>query len=131
MIQVAVGIIRIANNVLLCQRKAAARYGLKWEFPGGKTEPDESPESCLCRELFEELAIQPYNAGLFYRDHFVYPDSGTFDVFYYMVPSYCGTIINNVFEAYSWVPLDRLREFDILEGNRNVINELLRRYATP
>ena len=129
MIQVAVGLLLNGKTILLCQRRASERYGLKWEFPGGKTEPGESPETCLCRELFEELSIHPYNASLFFRDQYTYPDSRAFDLFYYMVPSYCGTIINNVFEAYTWIPLEHLREFDILEGNHNVINELIRRNA--
>jgi 8-oxo-dGTP diphosphatase len=30
---------------------------LKWEFPGGKIESNESPESCIVREIQEELNI--------------------------------------------------------------------------
>ena len=55
--EVAVGIILQDGNVLACQRKRDATYALKWEFPGGKLEPGETPEHALVRELHEELAI--------------------------------------------------------------------------
>lgn len=29
----------------------------EWELPGGKLDPGESPESCVVREVFEELNI--------------------------------------------------------------------------
>jgi 8-oxo-dGTP diphosphatase len=131
MINVAVGIIikegtaSGTHEVLLCQRKRSARYPLKWEFPGGKLEPNEHPEECLRRELFEELEIHGAVGTLYHQQHYTYPDSGTFDVLYYLVPHFTGTLVNRVFEAYEWVPIGRLPEYDILEGNRDVVTKLI------
>lgn len=46
------------GRVLLAQRPAHKHLGLKWEFPGGKVETAESPESALIREIHEELACE-------------------------------------------------------------------------
>ena len=47
-----------AGRVLVAQRPAHKHLALKWEFPGGKVEPGESPEVALARELREELGIE-------------------------------------------------------------------------
>ena len=44
--------------VLATQRSASMSMPLKWEFPGGKIEPGESPSECLHREIFEELGVR-------------------------------------------------------------------------
>ncbi len=130
MTQVAVGIIiqhesaHDFSRVLLCQRKPTSRYPLKWEFPGGKVEDGESPEDCVRREVFEELGIKAEAGELFHRQHTVYPDTGSFDVYYYLISPFIGTIENNVFETIRWVSISELLSFDILEGNREVVQKL-------
>lgn len=56
-LDVTCGLIERDGRVLLAQRPAGKALAGKWEFPGGKVEPGESPESCLARELHEELGI--------------------------------------------------------------------------
>lgn len=57
MVEVAAGVIVKDSMVLIAQKGAGERLGLKWEFPGGKVEGGETPESCLRRELREEFSI--------------------------------------------------------------------------
>jgi len=56
-IDVAAGLVFRQGKLLITQRHAQAHLGGLWEFPGGKREPDETFETCLARELREELGI--------------------------------------------------------------------------
>lgn len=126
MIKVAVGIIQRNGTVLVCQRKRTALYPMKWEFPGGKVEAGESPEACLLRELREELNISPTEVAFFFERHYIYPDSGKFHLLYYFIRSFTGIPVNKAFESIQWVDPDTLREIDMLEGNREAIDALLK-----
>jgi 8-oxo-dGTP diphosphatase len=57
-IDVSAGLIFRDGKLLITQRHAGAHLGGLWEFPGGKREADETFESCLIRELREELGIE-------------------------------------------------------------------------
>lgn len=57
-IDVAAGLVREANRLLIAQRPPGSHLAGLWEFPGGKRELGESWEDCLRRELLEELGIQ-------------------------------------------------------------------------
>lgn len=43
--------------LLVARRSAPEHLAGMWEFPGGKVEPGEEPETALVRELEEELGI--------------------------------------------------------------------------
>ena len=53
-IEVVAAIIIKDNQVFATQRGYGEWQGW-WEFPGGKIEPEESPQSALVREIKEEL----------------------------------------------------------------------------
>lgn len=61
---VAVAMIASDGRILMQQRRADRAFGGLWEFPGGKVEPGESPESALVREIEEELGLSLDPAGL-------------------------------------------------------------------
>lgn len=54
----AVVLIDTQNRVLLAQRPEGKSMAGLWEFPGGKVEAGELPETALVRELHEELGIE-------------------------------------------------------------------------
>jgi len=56
-IVVAAVLVDIDGRVLVAQRPAGKAMAGLWEFPGGKLEAGELPETALVRELKEELGI--------------------------------------------------------------------------
>ncbi len=53
----AVALVDIDGRILVAQRPAGKRMAGLWEFPGGKVQPHEAPETALVRELKEELDL--------------------------------------------------------------------------
>ncbi len=116
MTRVAVGLLQKDGKILLCQRKKGSRYGLKWEFPGGKLEEGESTLDCLRRELREELAVEIQDIDGIETHQAQYSDGGSFEVSYCFVSRFSGTPRNSAFEEIRWVTLTELRVMDVLEG---------------
>ena len=82
MMAVVAGVVRRDGQVMLCQRRPEVHNGLKWEFPGGKIEPGESPEAALARELREELDLQVQVGRVIDAVHHRYPDREVLVLFY-------------------------------------------------
>lgn len=108
----AVALIDADGRVLLAQRPEGKSLAGLWEFPGGKVEAGESPETCLIRELKEELGIDTWSsclAPLTFASH-------RYDDFHLLMPLYAcrrweGTAIGQEGQNLAWVRPDKLRDY--------------------
>ncbi len=74
-LQVVAGVLyRSDGKVLLTQRPQGCHLAGMWEFPGGKCEPNESPEAALSRELREELGIRIVTSAALITVPWDYPE---------------------------------------------------------
>src|SRR3954470_23095922 len=80
--RVGIGLIGRDGRYLIRQRRPGQIMAGVWEFPGGKCEPGESPESATARECLEEVGVRVEVTRL--RSRFVhrYPH-GLIELSYY------------------------------------------------
>ena len=123
-IEVVAGLIVRDGRVLVCQRSAASKFPLKWEFPGGKVEPGEDPSEALRRELREELAIEVTESKEFTRHVHHYKEMPPVELRFYQVASYRGKVKNLIFQKITWAKIRDLEQFDFLEGDVPLIKAL-------
>jgi 8-oxo-dGTP diphosphatase len=123
-IEVAVGVIRRGENeVLVGQRMVQDRYYRRWEFPGGKLEPRETPEQALARELSEELGIQiTKTQPLIQLDH-DYPDIKV-RLYVMEVDSHLGEPYGREGQAIEWISLANPQVKDFLEATQPIFTAL-------
>ncbi len=123
---VAVALVDTDGRVLLAQRPPGRSMAGLWEFPGGKVEPDESPEQALIRELHEELAIDVKAsclAPLTFASH-------AYDDFHLLMPLYVCRRWNGIVTAregqqLAWVLPNRLAEYPMPAADKPLIPMLL------
>ena len=108
----AVALIDRDGRVLLAQRPEGKIMAGLWEFPGGKLEPDETPEACLIREMHEELGIDTWEsclAPLSFASH-------SYDDFHLLMPLFAcrkweGIAQGREGQALAWVQPARLGDY--------------------
>jgi 8-oxo-dGTP diphosphatase len=119
------------QQIFISRRADHLHQGGFWEFPGGKVEADESPESALARELFEELDIRVETAEPYMQVEHDYPDKQVFlDI--WQVNRFTGTARGKEGQECSWVSLQELltenpeRLFDFPAANQPILERLSR-----
>lgn len=64
-LMVTAALLQRSGKILIAQRANSGRFANKWELPGGKIDPGETPQQALRRELQEELGIETAVGTLF------------------------------------------------------------------
>ncbi|HLJ16742.1 MAG TPA: (deoxy)nucleoside triphosphate pyrophosphohydrolase [Bryobacteraceae bacterium] len=124
MLTVVAAVIERDDQILIAQRLRGARHELKWEFPGGKVEPGESPPDALRRELTEELAIHAEIGPEITRYEYTYAGRTPFLLIFYRVTEFSGDPQNLTFEKIVWEKRNRLPHYDFLEGDIGFVRSL-------
>ena len=122
-ITVVAAVIFGGGRVFICRRPRGKHLAGKWEFPGGKTEPGESPSQALVREIREELCLHIHVGRLLRTIEYDYP---TFHLrmHCYLCEMAGGRLTLEEHEAALWVGADDLEKLDWLPADRELLPEL-------
>lgn len=120
------GILARDGKLLICQRRRADKFPLKWEFPGGKLNPGESADTALVRELREELGVGVLAQDLRHLEavEHQYPGGPTVHIDFFRVLRFDGEPVNLNFESFVWAPPENLSQFDFLEADRALVERM-------
>jgi len=104
MLQVVAAIVEREGRILICRRRPEQSHPLKWEFPGGKVEPGETPAQALQRELAEELDLRVAAGEEIARYQYTYPGKDPILLIFLRVREFVGEPRNLIFQEMRWEP---------------------------
>jgi len=126
MIIVAAALLENAGRLLICQRRRGGLFPLKWEFPGGKAQPDETPARALARELREELGIEARLGREVYRTRHRYPEyPEELELIFFAARTEANELEARGFEQVRWVEPCSLPDFDFLPADAELVRRLV------
>ena len=120
---VVAAIIKKNNLYLIAQRNRHKHLGLKWEFPGGKVNPNETFEKALSREIKEELSISILIHNKIAEENFK-DEKINVKLHYFICTHTSGLITLNEHENFAWVEKKDFNKYDFAEGDRDIISLL-------
>jgi len=122
-IRVAAAVMVNDGMMLIAKRKPTARLPNLWELPGGKIEPNETPEECLKRELKEEFDIDVMVGEHLGSNIYTY-DFGTIELMAYRSIWEDGDLILKDHEEIRWVFTHELDQFDFAPADTIFVEKL-------
>ena len=122
--KVTAAIIFKDQRVLLTRRNKGEVLAGFWEFPGGKIDDDETPQSCLERELKEELGINTKAGKMLAVSEYRY-EHGAFQIIAIQTEILNGDIRLTVHDRAEWVLIENLEEYKLAPADVTIAKRLL------
>lgn len=122
-LQVTAALIVVRSRLFIGQRPPTKKFGLQWEFPGGKVESGEKLEDSLIREIKEELCWDVDVSELFRHVPHDYSDF-SIDLFAYWCTIRNGCLCLREHVAYHWAYLAELDNFHFTTADKQLVRYL-------
>lgn len=120
-------IVNEEGKVLATQRSSTMPLPLKWEFPGGKVEPEETAEESLVREIKEELDVEIRILNRL-PDNIHSYDTKTIRLIPFICRITAGQIHLREHQEFRWLTPDELFALDWAEADVPVVKAFLNQY---
>ena len=122
-IVVSAAVVERDDAFLLTRRLKGTHLEGTWEFPGGKCEPDETPEACLVREMREELAVDATLGPLLLVTRHAYAERSV--ELHFFRADVAGTPSPQLGQQMRWVPRAELATLEFPAADADLIKILL------
>lgn len=114
------------HRIFIAKRPEGKSMAGLWEFPGGKVEPDETPECCLARELAEELSITVSLDDLDPLTFVSHPyDDFSLLMLLYTCRTWEGTLSSSEYQEFTWIDVSAVLDYAMPDANRPLQNFLI------
>jgi len=124
-IVVLAAVVEENGRFLVARRLKGTHLADMWESPGGKTEPGETHEACLRRELREELGVDSEVGEEIVTTEHAYPDRTI--RLHFRRTRITGTPQPLIGQQLRWVTREELGSLELPPADRELIEILMGR----
>lgn len=126
--EVAAAIAVSGERVLVSRRAPGQSLAGLWEFPGGKVEAGEDVQTCIVRELKEELGVRAIARNVIARSEYAYPGGAIMLVAIEVILEEADFQLT-VHDQHAWIELQKLLELDLAPADIPIAKKLQQIYA--